>query len=343
MTRKPKISDLKAAHKKLLAASRVSRIIALLEAVGWWDSYIPYMIQRHGSFGDQQTKIMRRADLMRKLALGNTSDGEKETALYQTIRQYEKLWPGVITPSIEEAYSMYENQRGRLEKSEANMVRRYSDLLSTLDAAFRNSGVVFTVIKSDKPQRFDGAGKIVLSTDKADSLVATMRSEGCLAAVFAEAPAVARVAGIERDAQGNRSFSVQQCMHHLPGVFDGIKAYCAEYLEKNSAAKLFRAGAKAPESPSTPSPRPTRKSSGGPKIAGCYKPGSALAKYFRILVDGCHHSYSDLQAAHYVSFPKDTVWYIKDRGKKNGRWTVRQDKTGATMTIHDEAVRLELG
>ena len=339
---KPKISDLKVAHRKLLVANSMGRIIALLEAVSWWDAQILYMINRSGCLDDRQIKIIHRADLMRKLSLGTTASGEKETALYQTLRQYEQLWPLESIPSIESAYALYEAQKDRLNRAEARMVIRYQKLVGVLNSAFQPSQVGFLVTKSDKAQRFDGAGRIILSTSKADDLLDLLRAEGPLSVIYAEAPAVARVAGIDRDTSGNRSFSVQKCMAHLPQIFDDIKKFCADYLVENKAHSLFKASSTASMSVSAPSPRAPRKPSGGPKIAGRYKPGSALAEYFKILADECHHSYQDLQAVYYVKFPKDTVWYIKDHGKHNGRWSVVQDKTGATLTIRDAAVRQEL-
>jgi len=344
-TLKPKVSDLRNTYRKIVSVTVTARVMAMMQALAWWDVYISYMLHKHGAMNAQQANTFRRANMARNLALNTNVDGEKETALYQTIKQYERLWDADSIPSIEDAYAAYDAQRARLETAERKIRERYQVLVDLLGQAFSTFSLTFTVAKGEKAHSFDGNKTVTLSVDHASALLRRLRSSGPLSVLFAEAPIVLRASGVERDEHGNHALNPRRVLKNLSVMFSGLEDYCYSFVAENKAAKLIRkADAQSTTTQSTRSTtkrRAPRKSS-GPKVAGRYTPGSALAEYFKILVDGEFHTYQELQSAFYVKFPKDTVWYIKDHGKKNGRWTVTQSKGGAQMDINDQTVHQEI-
>ena len=341
----PKPNKLSEAYKSYLAATVDARVQALYEAINWWDAAIDYALSKSSMPADK-ISTYERANKARALGMGaGATADERETALVQCIRQYEKIWPESILkrPSIDVYLAKLKEQLGDLQAKESSLKQRFQELLDMLNGVFSKFGISYTVQKSKEAREFDGLGHITLSTELAKVLVQKMRGEGVLSVLFSEATVLLQAASVDQDASGGHFINVVKTFETLPLVLQSILAHC----ETVPRSKVFKAAptsleatvadtvAKPQRAPRVVDPnKPKVTRAKGNRVGGRYAPGCAMAMLYERLASGKPMPTSELFKGIAANNPAERLKWLVRHGADSGKWTITWAGNTVQMVVH---------
>jgi hypothetical protein len=331
---RPKGSELAKIYKKILVGKLVTRIAVLHEALAWWDTHIPYFIKKRGALGTAQQKYFEVANKSRNLGSGaGAREEEQETALKTALTYYEKIWATAFKlPIIKTAWDRLLVAKPVLEQKAAAASARYTIVTEALNHCFSQFNVTFDVHKAHEPRQYDGAGRIMLSTELARTLLDRTRKEGLLPAIFSEAVGALQAAAVERDSAGAVALNLQKFAQLVPAMLDAILRYCATVPR----SKVFRGYTGVDETtPAAPTvkgsaptkSKPTVKGSSrardaGELVGGRYRPGSGMAQLYERVADGVQHELADVLKGLPFNDPASKLKWLNKNGVECKLWTV---------------------
>lgn len=346
---KPQTKVLLDAYKRTVTGQTAARVAAFFEAIQWWDDAINYYLSV-SPLNPDQVKQYEKANKVRSLAIGaGATDGERINALERVITLYEKIWETQKPPSLVPFLAKFNDQLAELNAREAKLAARFQLVTNILNDTFKPMGVEFAVTKSDVPRQFDGMNKILLSESLARVLSDKARKEGYLPVIFSEAPTVLKAASVERDIQGNAALNLQNYVKAVPAMLGNVLRFSGT-VDRH---KVFRSSPETLEAsvgtvvsnptvapkeprvvrPSTNGAVPRPKLQKGPLVGGKFKPGSAMATLYNMVVDGKVWPLGDVLSKLPVGDPMGRVKALQKIGADTKKWNVTLTKTTIQMEV----------
>lgn len=274
---KPTAADLYPHYKAFVHPETSNRINALWEAVDWWTKRMEWHL-RHATFTPDQAKCYQRATAMRNQAMGTKIVGEQETALYQAVRQYEKVDGNVATEETPE-----EERKGKitsisfflakLKDTNDDMLAAiqkksspYKDTITTLNTYFAPLKVTYRVTEQTEEVKIHSAEEISVSFGYADKLRDLFVSGSIASLVLNQVNRVLMVRAID-----NGKLDLPRLVKDIPHVLTFLgKALDGAKLRgwQEAGSEEAEAAPAVPEptaaaAPPTPPPPPPPPPSGG--------------------------------------------------------------------------------
>lgn len=339
---KPKISDLRTALQGYVTASVATRIAALSLALQWYDTAIPYLIDKKLVDADK-LKLMSKATKAREIGISSLHQHEKETAFKQSVQMLEKICDSLHPVSLQKYVDEYRLQQTKLEADEARLSSKYEMTIEFLETVFKSTGFKVTLDPTaDKERSFDGTSAIVYSRAALKAVTIKLRTEGLMPTVFGEIMFFSKAKAIVPDA-GTFVWKPELQVKALGKML----AEFVEYAKQDSTKwKLLRYGAPrvaapttqvpfvgaAPTTPATP--RAPRVGLSRKQPGERYVPGTAMAVLYERLKTGQPIEKKELLKGVPSANPEGRLQWIVKHGKEKNEWSIVFSGTTVQMIIN---------
>lgn len=335
--KRPKAKELRLIYRRLVSPVVGARLTALADALQWYDGLRVYIAaKKNHVWTDEQAKSLVLSEKCRHLGIQTNQAGEKETALYKTLKIYETVFAQWHTVAVDKFYQLYESKKERLTQSQERLEGRYGSLLTVLAEALHpvnGLGNTVEIVVGDgmtEPRKYDPKmSQAVYSRVYMRDLKTVLRSQGLLAVLFQEIPLLARAAAISPDTKGGFAYDVPTHLKATWAMQKSILAYCRK---AEAPKRLVRASHIAVQSVKQTSGRRGGFGVKGPRVAGMYIPGKPMATLYETLADNSWCSVHDLNT-HLPQGYKGPMRRLRDDGKRTGRWVVEEQNGSYRMVM----------
>lgn len=334
---RPKTKDLRMLYRGLLTVSEGQRISTLSYALQWYDSALPYLIQRKQLSVDARQKL-EKAVLCRKRGIDNTNVHEKEVSFMMALRMYEKACVAIKPPLLDDFYKKLDGLKDKLQQMQQKLEQKYGEIFALLQKAVGNR-FKFEVADAVKPVQWNPElTTLSYNREAAKQLSEQFKEQGFLPVFFEQLDYLVRHACLEQDPDPSKKGGwLYDPAKHVDILNDLLKEFVQFAKSPEAPKRLVRDG--VPKPILTPGQRPQFAPRGprpgirGPKVAGLYTQGSAAAIVYERLADGNVWSLTELLAGVNFSHP---IWLVKRMfrlGEKTGCWKVNLTKTTAQLAF----------
>lgn len=219
----------------------VDRPLGLRLATDWYATNVAKLLRLNPPDADRQTAYGKA---LKSKSLGDNpaaTEGERAAAWFQTLRLFEKVFPGMGLPTLVEAEKA-------VGSDPTPRVRNVKTVLDNLNAAFGPVGIKYQVRATD--EREFNEGTVWVPQAELEAMVA----QPPLKLALAEAGTVAQVLSI-RTVEGNAQVDGAALLTNVPLVLNAMYAW-AEGQGGGSLVKpvgrIAKAGPKGPRAPRQP-------------------------------------------------------------------------------------------
>lgn len=348
---RPKSKDLTMIYKGLMTVSIENRLATLAYALHWYDTAMPYFVQK-GLLTVEIKSKLEKAVLCRRKGMGCTDPSqnhEKETAFLMALRMYERAFEPLKPPRVDKFYGEFQQRKATLELAQQKMEDKYGEIIRLLQVAIGNR-VKLNLADAPKLRQYDPSMSTAsYNREAAKQMTEKMRSEGFMAVFIEQLDFLARYASLENDGKGGWTFDPQKQIDTMGEMLRDFVKFCRS---EEAPKKLVRTPSvetpkieftapvtsqptsqAAPSSTAPATARPPRQRAKGPKIAGRYGQGSSPAIIYTELQDGKTHSVSELLRKIPAAIPMERLKdFIKD-GKRFGGWNCAVNGDDIVMTV----------
>ncbi len=341
---RPKVKDLRMVLKGLLTVSIGDRIGALHYALQWYDSVIPYLLQKkllpintNSATPTKEQKRLSIAVKARKQAQGTVNNDEKESALLLAVRSYETVCAALKPAPVDKYYELYKLKKDVLEKKQAKLELKFGQVFQLMQKVVGERFKI-TVSDAQKPRQYDPKLTILnYNREAAKAFALQYRAEGFLPVFIGQLDVFSRSASLESDGKGGFVYDPAK---HLATYNQMLAELCAFLKTGDAPRKLVRNGVvpapklqgAAPAAAGTPN-RVPRVTSKGPRVLGFLIPGTAIHKVYENLQDQMEHDMKDAIVGVSSGDPVGRVKQLQRYGNQRGNFTV---------TINGQKVKLTL-
>ena len=337
--KRPKVRDLRMVLKGLLTVSVENRLAALAYALQWYDTALPYLIQK-GQLTPDAKKKLEIAVKCRKQAIGTTNPEEKETAQLMAIRAYEKVCIALKPALVDKYYDLFKAKKSGLEHKQTRLAQKFGAVVGLLQKAIGDR-VKLNVADAQKAIQYDP--KLVslsYNRDAAKQMALQFRAEGILPVFIDQLETLSMHAALEPDGQGGYQFDPAKQVQMQDEL---LKAFVLFAKSSDAPKKLVKNGVVVQRQPKAPcvacqgtgkladgtvcqqcaqAPRPPRMSVKGPRVLGFLVPGTAICTVYERLKDELEHDMAEVIAGLVTADPVGRVKQLGRYGQQKGCMTV---------------------
>jgi len=324
-------------YKGLVSVSDGQRISSLAYSLLWYDSALPYVIQKKLLPVDAR-RLLDKAVLCRKQGQDNQNIYEKENSFSMALRRYEKVCAALKPPLLDNSYKKLELMKDTLLLKQQKLEEKYGVIFGLLQKSVGDR-FKFEVADAVKPIQWNPElTTLSYNRDAAKALTQQYREQGFLPVFIEQLDYLVRHACLEPDPDPQKKGGwVYDPAKHVDILNDLLKEFVGFAKSAEAPKRLVRDGVSkptlAPGQRPQFAPRGPRPGIRGPKVAGLYTQGSAAAVVYERLADGNVWSLTDLLAGVNFSHP---IWLVKRMfrlGEKTGCWKVNLTKTTAQLAF----------
>lgn len=342
---RPKVRDLRMVLKGLLTVSIGDRIGALHYALQWYDSVIPYLLQKkllplNTNPTAPPTKEQKRLAIAikaRKQAQGSANNFEKETALLLAVKSYETVCAALKPASVEKYYEQYKQKKDTLEKKQAKLELKFGQVFQLMQQVV---GTRFKITVSDaqKPRQYDPKlTTLNYNREAAKAFALQFRAEGFLPVFIGQLETFSRSASLYSDGKGGFVYNPAK---HLE-AYNQMLAELVSFLKTGAAPrKLVRNGVVPASKPmgaapaaAGAAPRAPRVSNKGPRVLGFLIPGTAIYKVYENLQDQKEHEMAEAIVNVSSGDPVGRVKQLQRYGNQRGNFKVEINGSKVKLTL----------
>lgn len=336
---RPKVRDLRLVLKGLISVSVQSRIAALAYALQWYDTALPYLVQK-GKLPPDGKKKLENAVKCRKQGMGTIHDEEKETAFLMAVRLYEKACVALKPVAVDKFFDLFKKKKVTLEKKQNKLELKFGGILEMLQKAIGNR-VRLQVADAPKAVQYDPAlTSLSYNRDAVKQMAQQYRAEGLLAVFVDQLETLSMHAALKPDGNGGWAYDPAEQVQ----VQDELLHSFITFAKSSDAPKrLVKGGAFIQKQPKAPcaqcngtgiladgapcavcikAPRPVRTMTKGPRILGFLIPGTAIATVYERLKDEQHHDLQTVIAGLTTGDPVGRVKQLQRYGQQKGLYDV---------------------
>jgi hypothetical protein len=339
---RPKTKDLRILYKGLLSVSGGNRISTLAYALQWYDSALPYLIQKKLLSVDARPKL-DKAVKCRKQGIGTTNLHEKESSFRMAIRLYEAAAAALKPVSVDESYKKFDEMKDHLEQRQKKMEEKYGQVIGMLQKAVGNR-FKFELADAQKPVQWNPElTTLTYNSEAAKVLALQLREQGFLPVFLEQLDYLVRHACLEPDPDPSKQGGwVYYPAKHVEIMNDLLKEFVKFAQSPEAPKRLVKDGAPRPlpaqGSHATGAPRGPRPGLRGVKVDGLWFTLGTDQDivYKRLLNQQVWNLRPDLLGDIKFSNPIWLVRRLLRYGKKTGAWEVKLTKTTAQLILSEQ-------